>query len=118
MHFNNIHYGARNIITLSSKFLNSETLVSWLLSFFFFFNKLLLSLFFYLFSFSIFHFFIFRFLHLTLIEFCTIVRICNICFIWTFWILVQERGVDPADLISFLLELSFHVMGEVLLLAF
>lgn len=27
--------------------------------------------------------------------------------------MVQERGVDPADLISFLLELSFHVTGEV-----
>uniref|UniRef100_A0A9I9CRH4 RNA polymerase II transcription factor B subunit 2 n=1 Tax=Cucumis melo TaxID=3656 RepID=A0A9I9CRH4_CUCME len=26
--------------------------------------------------------------------------------------MVQERGVDPADLISFLLELSFHVTGE------
>ena len=24
----------------------------------------------------------------------------------------EERGVDPADLISFLLELSFHVTGE------
>ncbi|XP_068639811.1 general transcription and DNA repair factor IIH subunit TFB2 isoform X2 [Aristolochia californica] len=24
----------------------------------------------------------------------------------------QDRGLDPADLISFLLELSFHVMGE------
>ncbi|KAJ8761616.1 hypothetical protein K2173_004392 [Erythroxylum novogranatense] len=24
----------------------------------------------------------------------------------------EERGVDPADLISFLLELSFHIMGE------
>jgi len=27
--------------------------------------------------------------------------------------LVQERGVDAADLISFMLELSFHVIGEV-----
>lgn len=27
---------------------------------------------------------------------------------------VQERGIDSADLIAFLLELSFHVTGEVL----
>jgi len=27
--------------------------------------------------------------------------------------LVQERGVDAAELISFMLELSFHVIGEV-----
>lgn len=32
-----------------------------------------------------------------------------------FFILMQERGVDSADLIAFLLELSFHVTGKVLL---
>lgn len=31
----------------------------------------------------------------------------------TFVIFLQERGVNQADLISFLLELSFHVAGEV-----
>lgn len=28
---------------------------------------------------------------------------------------MKERGVDSADLIAFLLELSFHVTGKVLL---
>lgn len=32
-----------------------------------------------------------------------------------FLILMKERGVDSADLIAFLLELSFHVTGKVLL---
>lgn len=32
--------------------------------------------------------------------------------------LMQERGMDPADLISFLLELSFHVTGEVWVIYF
>lgn len=32
-----------------------------------------------------------------------------------FFVLMQERGVDSADLIAFLLELSFHVTGKVLL---
>lgn len=45
-----------------------------------------------------------------------LLRVYNI---WTFFYFFicfgcgQERGVDPADLISFLLELSFHVTGEV-----
>ena len=30
-----------------------------------------------------------------------------------FLVLVQEQGVDQADLIAFLLELSFHTTGEV-----
>lgn len=32
----------------------------------------------------------------------------------SFHVSMQDRGVDSADLISFMLELSFHVTGEVL----